>query len=219
MQQLKDQESSNIFNLSPEGYNELLVIGVTLDQLYILEHYKKGIDLSDILNSSRFQANKQTLIRRSYLNMDNTVTSTGAGLLEGLKKSAPLEETMNEAHTEAKIGFAEWWAAYPATDIFEHKGKAFKGTRAIRVKKPDCHKKFDAIIAEGQYTVEEMIRALKYDVFLKKEDALRTGRNELRYMPNTLTYLNQRNFEVFIEPSKGFKAQDDKASSPDNSDI
>ncbi len=59
--------------------------------------------------------------------------------------------------------------------------------------------KFEKIIIEGDYTAEELIEALKYDVVQKKEASFKTGNNKLSYMQNSLTYLNQRSFEPFIE--------------------
>ena len=44
-----------------------------------------------------------------------------------------------------------------------------------------------------------MVEALEYEVVQKKENSVKAGENKLKYMQNSLTYLNQRTFEPFIE--------------------
>ena len=100
-----------------------------------------------------------------------------------------------------------WWAAYPGTDTFEHKGRKFVGSRSLRQNKEECRLKFDKILIEGEYSVQELINALEYDVLMKKENSVKTGNNKLSYMQNSLTYLNQRSFESFIELIREGKAE------------
>lgn len=95
--------------------------------------------------------------------------------------------------------FEQWWKAYPGTNQFVHKGKTFAGTRAMRVKKDDCKLKFYAILNEGEYTTEQLVKALTLDVNMKKDASIKKGENQLTYMQNSLTYLNQRSYEPFIE--------------------
>jgi hypothetical protein len=52
---------------------------------------------------------------------------------------------------------------------------------------------------EGDYTEAQLISALEYDVLQKKERSVQSKTNKLTYMQNSLTYLNQRSFEPFIE--------------------
>jgi hypothetical protein len=101
--------------------------------------------------------------------------------------------------TQTFAEFERWWAAYPGTDIFTHKGKSFSGGRTLRVYKDDCQVKLDAILAEGEYTVDQLIAALEYEVLQKKENSFKTGTNRLSYMQGSLTYLNQRSFQNYIE--------------------
>jgi hypothetical protein len=44
-----------------------------------------------------------------------------------------------------------------------------------------------------------MIAAIEFDVLQKKENSFKTKTNRLTFLQNTLTYLNQRTFEPFIE--------------------
>ena len=69
----------------------------------------------------------------------------------------------------------------------------------MRVRKEDCKVKFKKILEEGEYTIDDLIAALEYEVLQKKENSLKTGANKLTFQQNSLTYLNQRTFEPFIE--------------------
>lgn len=95
--------------------------------------------------------------------------------------------------------FEAWWKVYPGTDTFTHKGVSFTGSRGLRVNKEECKLKFDKILGEGEYTADVMIEALQFDILQKKENSVKTKTNKVTYMQNSLTYLNQRTFEPFIE--------------------
>ena len=75
----------------------------------------------------------------------------------------------------------------------------FTGSRTLRNSKDDCRLKFDKILLEGEYTPEQLIEALSFDVLQKKEASVKEKTNKLKYMQNSLTYLNQRSYEPFIE--------------------
>ena len=100
---------------------------------------------------------------------------------------------------DIKVNDIIWWETYPGTDKFEYKGKSFSATRALRANKDECRTKFNKILLEGDYTSEQLVEALKYDVQSKKENSISTGTNKLSFMQNSLTYLNQRSYEPFIE--------------------
>ena len=95
--------------------------------------------------------------------------------------------------------FEGWWKVYPGTDTFTYKGESFTGNRALRVNKEECKIKFDKILGEGEYTANDMLEALQFDVLQKKENSVKTKTNRLTYMQSSITYLNQRSFEPFIE--------------------
>jgi len=95
--------------------------------------------------------------------------------------------------------FSEWWKAFPATDTFEHKGKMFSGCRSLRQNQEQCRIAFDKILLENEYSAKDLIDSLKFDVLQKKEFSCKKGENKLSYMQNSLTYLNQKSYEPFIE--------------------
>jgi hypothetical protein len=54
-------------------------------------------------------------------------------------------------------------------------------------------------LSEGEYTADDLVAALEFEVLQKKENSVKTGTNKMTYMQNSMTYLNQRTFEPFIE--------------------
>ena len=59
--------------------------------------------------------------------------------------------------------------------------------------------KFDKILLEGDYTAEQLIAALNFEVTQKKENSITTNSNRMTFMQGSSVYLNQRSFEPFIE--------------------
>ena len=139
-----------------------------------------------------------TIIRKNlYTPEKSKLTPEGEEILEFLGKA---EETAKIVKKKInKDIFEAWWKAFPGTDTFEYKGKKFVGTRALKAKKDDCKVKLNKILDEGEYTIDELIKALELEISQKKENSYKTGANSLKYMHNSLTYLNQRDFEPFIE--------------------
>jgi len=144
--------------------------------------------------------------RKGLISDDRKLTLEGKQLLAFLFTN---EGTKFEKKKAIEDHFNEWWKAYPGTDSFEHKGRKFTGSRSLRADKENCRIKFNKILGEGEYTYIDMVEALKYDVMSKKEASIKEGTNKLKYMQNSLTYLNQRSFEGFIELiKKGNKITD-----------
>jgi hypothetical protein len=118
------------------------------------------------------------------------------GLLEYIKSDTKMKIIKRKPATEE---FEEWWKEYPGTDIFTYKGKKFSGSRNLKKDRDECRLKFDKILLEGEYTAAQLTEALKFDVLQKKENSIKTGLNRLSYMQNSVSYLNQRSYEPFIE--------------------
>jgi hypothetical protein len=137
-----------------------------------------------------------SLIRKGLITNDDKLTTPGKDLLEFMNTKGGARIIKKKPAT---TDFEEWWKSYPGTDSFEYKGKTFKGTRAIRKGKDECRLKFDKIILEGEYTATQLIEALNYEILQKKESSISTNSNRLTFMQNSVTYLNQRAFEAYIE--------------------
>ena len=147
-------------------------------------------------DNPKLQILSQSIHRKGLITEDFKITETGTKLLEYLKAKTKQKFVKPKISSQE---FDDWWEAYPGTDTFIHNGKKFQGSRSLRSAKEDCRIKFNVILSEKEYTAQELIDAMKHDVLLKKEASVKENKNKLSFMQNSLTYLNQRSYEPFIE--------------------
>jgi hypothetical protein len=185
-------------NITVYHFEEILKAGYSLDIIYFLKLIDDGADATALCENPKMSVLCQTLRRKGLLSESFKLTLIGKSVLGFLDEEGTPETKLVKKKQDSN-DFDEWWKAYPGTDTFTHKGKDFTGTRSMRVKKDDCKAKLNAILQEGEYTIDELIAALKYEVLQKKENSYASKTNKLSYMQNSLTYLNQRTFEPFIE--------------------
>jgi hypothetical protein len=184
--------------VTPYHFEQLLRDGYTLDMIFLLKLIDEEFDIKTLAEGgAKTDMLCQTLRRKGLVSEQFKITVLGRNLLEFMNSRAKTSKIVKKTQTFAE--FERWWAAYPGTDIFTHKGKSFSGGRTLRVYKDDCQVKLDAILAEGEYTIDQLIAALEYEVLQKKENSFKTGTNRLSYMQGSLTYLNQRSFQNYIE--------------------
>lgn len=184
-------------NLSPWHYEELIKKSYSLDHIFLLKLIHENYDVSEMIkNSIKISAIEQGLIRKGLITYNGALTTIGVELLLFLDSK---EETKLVKRKSATSDFELWYKTFPGTDTFTHKGKTFTGSRNLRQNPADCRIKFDKILIEGEYTTKELIEALKFDVLQKKEASVQENTNKLKYMQNSLTYLNQRSYEPYIE--------------------
>ena len=184
--------------LTVEKFQEILSKGYTLDHVYILKIIDEGFDITTVMEDSpKVAVLHQSLVRKGLLfEKENKLTMIGKEVLVFVDTKDKKKIVKPKV---ASTEFDDWWNTYPSTDTFEHKGKKFTGSRGLRIAKDDCRTKFRKIMLENEYTKSQLIEALKLDVHQKKEKSYQTNSNKLSYMQNSLTYLNQRSFEPFIE--------------------
>ena len=185
-------------NINPQQFEELIKRGYNLDVIYLLKLIDEQYDVMPLCESSmKIDSTYQTLIRKGLITRDDEkLTVLGRDLLVFLDTKT---STKIIRRRPATTDFEEWWKTYPGTDSFEYKNKKFTGTRAIRKGKDECRLKFDKILLEGEYTAVQLIAALNYEILQKKESSIETRSNRMTFMQNSVTYLNQRAFEPYIE--------------------
>ena len=184
--------------IHPEKFLEIIKKSYSLDIIYLLKLIEQNYDVSELCKENvKINVLYKTLIRKGLITeTEDKLTVLGTELLEFIESKA---STKFKKKKFGNDGFDSWWENYPGTDKFEYKGKSFPATRALRTNKDECRVKFNKILLEGDYISEQLIEALKYDVQSKKDNSVSTGTNKLSFMQNSLTYLNQRTFEPFIE--------------------
>lgn len=183
--------------VTPFHFEEFIKKGYSLDQIYLLKLIENQFDITLLCeNSMKIAALYQSLERKGLITNDDCITLIGQTLLDFMHTE---ETTKLIKRKPANTEFEEWWGTYPGTDTFTYKDKPFVGSRSLRQDKVNCRLKFDKILIEGDYTAKQLILALAYDVLQKKENSIRSNTNKLTFMQNSLTYLNQRSYEPFIE--------------------
>jgi len=177
-------------------FEELLKSGYSLDILFFIMLVEDGTDVDSLCETPKLKVLHQTVRRKGLLSEANKVTILGKELLAFLNEKQGVK-VPKKKKTDAD--FDKWWVLYPGTDTFTYKSQSFTGTRSMRVKKEECKVKYNNILAEGEYTAKELMTALEYEILQKKENSIKTKVNRLTFMQNSLTYLNQKSFEPFIE--------------------
>jgi hypothetical protein len=187
--------------LSLYHFKELLKSGFTLDMVFLLKLVEEGHDIKELSKGdAKLEIICQGVYRKGLVSGDNKITTTGKNVLSFLKEKTPKEKIVKK--TASTEDFKRWWKAFPGTDTFKHKNKTFAGSRSLRRDEENCKLKFNAILSQGEYTADELIAALEFDVLQKKDRSVATSENKLTFMQNSLTYLTQRSFEPFIELAK-----------------
>jgi len=188
---------------------ELVKKGYNLDIVFILQQIEEGAEIEDG-GSAKYAAIIQSVKRKGLISDTGQLTLEGKQILAFLSTE---EDTKLVKKRPIEDHFNEWWKVFPGVDTFEYKGRKFVGSRALRAKKEDCRIKFNKVIAEGEYSVQELIEALKLEIEQKKEKSVKEGKNILSYMQNSLTYLTQRTFEPYCELVKnGNKAKEEEVN-------
>jgi hypothetical protein len=190
-----------IDNLSFQKFQEIHNSGYTLDHLYLLLCIEREEDVKTMCKESpKLEALYQGIYRKGLITEAQKLTVSGK---EFIKYVQAVETTDETTTVKIKPDFLDvfeiWWKAYPGTDTFVHGGRKFSGTRGLRKNKEECRKKFEAILEEGEYTADDLMGALNFEVLQKKNNSLKDKENKITFMQNSLTYLNQRTFEPFIE--------------------
>jgi len=185
-------------HITPQVFKELIKKGYNLDLVYLLKLIEERYDVQPLYEESmKISALYDGLIRKGLITKDEEkLTTIGKDLLKFVNDESSTKIIKRKPIT---TDFEEWWKNYPPTDSFTNNGKTFKGTRSLRRGKEECRRKFKAIIEEGEYTAQQLIDALKYEVNQKLERSMRERKNIMSFMQGSIPYLNQRTFESFIE--------------------
>ena len=197
-------------NLEICHFEQIIKNGYTLDMIFLLKLAEENVNLESFCkNSAKLEAIYQGIYRKGLITNDDKLTLTGKSVLGFLDEKSTATKLVIKKGSEDD--FDNWWKAYPGTDTFKCGNKSFTGTRSLRAKKDECKIKLHKILDEGEYTIKELIDALEFEVNQKVNNSIKTNTNKMSFMQNSLTYLNQRTFEPFIELIReGHKQEIDK---------
>ena len=179
-------------------FKNIIEKGYSLDVIFLLEMCEKEVDLKKFCDTPKLKALRQLIIRKQLISEKEMLMLEGQNLLAFYREDDN-DGVVYERRKTSEDAFERWWKAYPGTDTFTHKNKSFSGGRSLRTKKDECKEKLEKILSEGEYTISELIAALEFEVLQKKEKSVLTKSNALTFMQNSLTYLNQKTYESFVE--------------------
>jgi len=179
-------------------FKNIIDKGYSLDVIFLLEMCEKEVDLKKFCDTPKLKALRQLIVRKQLISEKEMLMLEGQNLLAFYREDDN-DGVVYERRKTSEDAFERWWKAYPGTDTFTHKNKSFSGGRSLRTKKDECKEKLEKILSEGEYTISELIAALEFEVLQKKEKSVLTKSNALTFMQNSLTYLNQKTYESFVE--------------------
>lgn len=206
-QQVQPEPIAYLFNITLEGFKHLVSEQIDLNAIYVLDGIRQGVNIPKEIKSSKVAAWYQSLLRKSYIiEVDKLpkITEAGLAVLESVRGGHSVRQTIQKIEYKEDSDFLRWWKTYPSTAQFTYKGKKFLSDRGLKVDKDVCQAKFTEILAEGIYTVDELIHVLKYEVWLKKEASIRENENKMKWMSGSPAYLNQNKYEAFMQDSKSW---------------
>lgn len=199
--------------LNFKNYLDLIKKGYSMDHMYILYLLSNNLNVVNFIEESvKLKTLVITLQNKELITKDLKVTKAGLLFLEFLfgKDTDILTITKKDDND-----FEAWWKCYPSTDTFIYNNKTFTGSRALKAKKDECKIKFNKIINEREFTAQQLIKAIEYEVLQKKEESIKNNENKLKYMQNSFKYLNQGSYEAFIELSEQQQIKINKIKSID----
>jgi len=181
-------------DISYNKFIELQKKGYSLDIIFLLMQMKDDVDVSS--DSEKVNSLITTIMRKGLATEENKITISGQQLIDFITTNTKGSRIVKK-RTPDEI-FDKFWNAFPPSDTFTYKGVKFQGSRALRINKENCRTKLNAILNEGEHSIDTIVEAIKEDVKSKTEMSLKTRINKLSYMQNSLTYLNQRSYEPYI---------------------
>lgn len=184
------------------NFYELLNQGYSLDQIYLLLEMKRGV--SGFPVSPRVRMIIQFLIRKGLCTEEFTVTMAGEEVIKMMlaKEAVTL---VKRSRDEAASYYARWLKAFPVSDGFSYRGKTFPKTRVLRRNTEKCRELFHKLMREGEYTCDDLCRAIIAESLAKMDNSIRQGENKMSYITNSESYLRQRIFEGFMEDGRALR--------------
>lgn len=178
-------------------------MGLTLDHIYILSFIKNNtIEGLKDKKTQKVKGILNTLKRKNIIDEEGKINEAYIKFADAFSTEkidySTIVSKVKSVKSKEDEAFEEWWENYPKSDNFEYRNIKFPGTRALRQSKNDCKAKFKLLLLEG-YDYKKLINALKAEVQLKLAASYRTKTNKLTFMQNSLTYLNKRTFEAYMD--------------------
>lgn len=178
--------------------------GLTFDEflalykLYSNEYNSRKISYSSDMLNSYLELEGKGLIK-IITNENGALTfymrEKGKLLIEDFNENPATvqpPQQIEQKLTNNNHKFEEFWLTFPNSD--EH--GIFKKSRILKAGKDNCKRKYLEYLSKG-VEHNDILKALKYEIKLRKD--VHNGQNKMTYMKNSLTWLNQREFDIILE--------------------
>jgi len=156
--------------------------------------YLEAFNMGQIPPRTKFVSNLEKL----GMVLNNEITNYGKIIYTEFQNVDEKTKLHTKKIKKVDEDFEKWWENFPATASHGR----WQSTRNLRVKKDECQVKFRKILDEHKYTLDTLIDVLKLEVSMRKSQSDVRGKNEMDFMKGTLSYLNSRQFEVWIQWKK-----------------
>ena len=187
------EQEISLFNIIQKALARLIDLRLDINALFVIHLLLKGLDPIRI-GHPKVGSWMQNLKRRGFVSKDRDEVTLAGKLLYRMIK----EDKDEELFVKVDASFDEWWKVYPATDMFEHRGKQFTGGQKKNLKKAQCKLIFERYVNEGKFTAEEIIEGTRYHMEVVKDLSIQKRDNQMRFVPNSLRYLNELVFEPYV---------------------
>lgn len=148
----------------------------------------------------------KSLVRKGWIDDNYNITVYGKDIYNQLllvnkkNKEINIKKTIMDKFQKDLTDFENWWNVYPSTDHFIYNSVEYKGTQAKKIKKDECSDLF--ILLNAKYSFDDIIKATQYHIETAKKQSIKTNKNQISFIPNSLRYLREEVFQPFIEISK-----------------
>lgn len=185
---------------------------ITADQITIIEAmFQKDHQFMEELMQIEKQRILllQNLVRRGFLGLNDEelgfelsynlyVTDKGEEVISTLKQDFNNLKNMNVEFdkTNFEVKFNEFWDTFPTSDKYS----IYPRTRVLRSDQEHIRKNYRKILQD--YSHEEIMKALKYEIEMRKNNSNGKDYSNFKYMKAIATWLNTKEFLAINELMK-----------------
>ncbi len=185
---------------------------ITADQITIIEtvFQKDNQFLEELMNIEKQRILLlQNLVRRGFIGLNDDelgfelshnlhVTDRGEEVLSTLKQDYEALQNMSVTFdkTNFEVKFNEFWDSFPTSDKY----LGYPRTRVLRSDQEHVKKSYRKILQD--YSHDEIMKALKAEVQMRKNNSTSKDYSNFKYMKAIATWLNTKEFLAINELMK-----------------
>lgn len=177
-------------------FSRLIDVGVSVAAYFYTYYVKHGGTEHLLTLFPNLEEVHEECLKKLLVDDSGKVTLVGDLLLSSLPLKLKIENraaAKKENDPSEEEEFEKFWSIYPSSD----KWGAYPRTRAIKTNKAGTFSKWRQVIKRGIST-EQLLVALEKQIQEMKTASMLHARNELRFLQNPATWLNQGTYEAYL---------------------